>query len=85
MALVAEAVKSPPRIVVIDELALIQKVVREERLKDIDSVRRRVSEVVKPYTDAGYVVVGEISIVAAPNALVLSNADLEALYARSTR
>lgn len=81
----AAAAQAPPRIVVLDELALIQMVVREERLTDIDSVRRRVSEVVKPYTDAGYVVIGDISIVSAPSALVLPSSDLEALYARSKR
>jgi len=84
-AIASKAMEAPPRVVVIDELALIQMVVREERLTDIDSVRRRVAEVVKPYTDAGYVVIGEMNIVSAPSALVLSRADLEALYARSKR
>lgn len=81
----AEAATAPPRIVVLDELALIQMVVRNERIEDIDTVRRRVAEVVQPYTDAGYVVIGDLNIVSAPNSLVLAKADLEALYARSKR
>lgn len=82
---VRAAATMPPRIMVIDELALITKVVREENIQDVAVLRTRMTDLMKPYTDKGYVVISELSVVAAPDGLVLPNEDLGALYERGSK